>query len=108
MRWSLSGAEGLLALRVVTANDRWAAIWDQVGAHQRAARRMRTAHRRARRVAARQLPTSPAVPPPAPVCPDQSSSAPARPRLVQDGTPTAAHPWRRFHLPGSHRFDHQI
>jgi hypothetical protein len=103
MRWSRPGAEGLLALRVVTANDRWAATWGQVGIQQRADQRARTAGRRARRP-----PASPDGPPSAPVHTAPPPPAPARPRLVQDGIPTADHVWRRFRLPGSLRFDHNI
>lgn len=78
MRWSRPVAAGLLALRLVAANDRWAATWAQVGTHQRAAHRARTAQRRmARRVR----------PPPA--------------KRIQHGKPTADHPWRRFRLKGS-------
>ncbi|MBA2555754.1 MAG: hypothetical protein H0V12_00145 [Chloroflexi bacterium] len=64
MRWSRAGAQGMLALRLVGANARWADRWSQVLGHQRAARRGTVAPRRA-----------------------------ARPRLVQDGRPTADHPW---------------
>lgn len=81
MRWTRPGVEAMLALRVVQANDRWSTIRAQVGAHQRAAQQARTATRRA---------TRRRPPPP--------------PRLVQDGKPTADHPWRTFQLPGSPRF----
>lgn len=81
MRWSRPVAEGLLALRIVDANDRWETTWAQVGTRQRADRRARTATRRSvRRV------------------------RPPKPKLVQDGKPTTMHPWRRFRLPGSPRF----
>lgn len=78
MRWGWAGAAALLVLGVVEANDRWAETWPQVGGHQRAAQRARTATRRAAR-----------------------RHAPPRPKLVQHGKPTAAHPWRTFRLPGS-------
>lgn len=81
MRWSRSTVDGMLALRVVDANERWDATWAQVGLQQRADRRARTATRhRARR------------------------ARPPRLKLVQHGTPTADHPWRAFRLPGSPRF----
>ena len=81
MRWTRAGAEALVALRLVDANDRWNATWDQVGPMQRASRRARTAQRRT----ARQARTRP-------------------PKLVAAGVPAAAHPWRRVRLPGSPRF----
>lgn len=85
MRWARSGAEALLALRLTDANDRWADAWPQLGGHQRATQRRRTAARRAERQA----------PPP-------------KPRGAQDGEPTADHPWRTSRLPGSPRFHHRI
>ncbi len=78
MRWRRHTAEGLIALRVVDANARWAATWTQLGARQRADHRARTAARRAARRA-----------------------RPPRPPLMEHGTPTADHPWRRFRLKGS-------
>ena len=80
MRWSRSGAEALVAVRVVDANDRWDEVWSEVGPAQRRGRRVRTAERRAAR---------------AQISP--------RPRQVIDGRPIASHPWRRFRLPGSPR-----
>jgi hypothetical protein len=85
MRWSRAGAEALLALRLVAANARWAEQWNHVGAHQRADQRARTARRRAARRA-----------------------QPATAKLVQHGMPTAAHPWRRFRLPGSRPSAHTM
>lgn len=85
MRWSRAGAEEMLALRIVQANARWDGPWAQVGAHQRAAQRARTTTRRAVR-----------------------HPSPPKPKLVQDGKPTADHPWRRFRLPGSPRSPHTI
>jgi hypothetical protein len=106
MRWSRPVAAGMLALRVVDANGRWEATWPQVTAHQRAAQRSRAATRRA----ARRSP--PTVLAPAPSAPpagrDQPQPEPRRSLLVQDGHPTATHPWRRFHLPGSPRRDHTM
>jgi hypothetical protein len=106
MRWSRPVAEGLLALRIAEANARWDVTWGQLGARQRAELRTRTTRRRA----ARRSP--PARPSPAPSPPradrDQSHPPPPRPPRVRDGIPTADHPWRRFHLPGSLRFDHKM
>jgi hypothetical protein len=83
MRWSRPVADGMLALRVVDANDRWAARWRQVGPHQRTAHQ---AHTPARQVARRARP----------------------PKLVQHGKPTADHCWRRFRLTGSPRHRHAM
>lgn len=85
MRWSRPVVEGMLALRVVDANDRWDATWATVGAHQRTTQQARTATRRAAR--RRPLP---------------------QPTLVRHGTPTADHPWRTFRLPGSPRLHHTM
>jgi hypothetical protein len=85
MRWSRPVAEGMLALRMVDANDRWEETWATVGPHQRAARQARTATRRAHRRA-----------------------RPPKPTLVQHGTPTTDHPWRTFRLKGSPRFHHTM
>jgi len=82
MRWSRPVAEGMIALRIVDANARWGATWAQVGTRQRADHRLRTAARRtARRI------------------------RPPKPKLVQNGKPTADHPWRSFRLTGSPPFD---
>lgn len=80
MRWSGTVAEAMIAMRIVGANDRWAETWARIGAQQRAARQAHAATRRAdhRR-------------PPPPL------------KLVQDGKPTANHPWRRFRLRRSPR-----
>ncbi|MGH2534084.1 MAG: hypothetical protein ACRDJW_17585, partial [Thermomicrobiales bacterium] len=78
-------AAGMLALRLVAANDRWVDTWGTVGSHQRAAQQARTAARRVIRRA-----------------------RPPKPKLVQHGTPTATHCWRRFRLPGSPRLHHRI
>lgn len=89
MRWSLVGAEAMIALRVTVANERWDAQWAPVGPHRRAQRRARTAARRRERA-----PVLPAAPTSTPVR-VSCSTPPARPKLVHHGTPTAAHPWRR-------------
>jgi hypothetical protein len=81
MRWRRCGAEALLAVRVVDANDRWEETWGPVGPAQRSAARARTAERRADR----------AQPPP-------------RPKQVIAGKPVPSHCWRRFRLPGAPRF----
>lgn len=85
MRWSRTGAEAVLALRIVGANARWAETWGQVSARQRVDHRERVATRRITRHA-----------------------HPPRPKLVLPGKPTADHPWRAFRLPGSRPHHHII
>lgn len=75
MRWSRPGAEAMLALRIVTANDRWDQTWAGVGPAQRADRHRRTAQRRHARHARTRVP---------------------RPPLIVQGRPTPAHPWKRY------------
>ncbi|HEX6737518.1 MAG TPA: hypothetical protein VF310_04580 [Vicinamibacteria bacterium] len=86
--WAPAHLNPLLVLRTSICNDRWAETWPASWAEQQ--RRVAAARRRAHqgRQAARAAP----APPPAPAAP-----AP-RPKLVVDGRPTAAHPWRRFSL----------
>ena len=81
MRWSRATVEGVLALRVVLANDRWDQTWTQVASRQRAERQARTASRRVTR-----------------------HTRPPRATPGRDGKPAADHPWRRFRLPGTPRF----
>lgn len=78
MRWSRHVAEGMLALRIVDANDRWDETWGQVASQQRAAHQADMAARRIDR-----------------------RRKPPRATLVQNGRPTEHHSWRNFRLPGS-------
>jgi hypothetical protein len=91
--WAPAHLNPLLVLRTSICNDRWAETWPAIWAEQQ--RWVAAARRRAHqgRQAARAAP----APPPAPAAP-----AP-RPKLVVDGRPTAAHPWRRFSLQPSRR-----
>ena len=92
MRWELVTAQAMIALRVVLANGRWDELWPQLGAHQRQARRARSAARRQARPPAPPASRQPVAPrsPPAP-----RPAAPGRRKLVPHGRPTADHPWRR-------------
>lgn len=93
MRWRRSGVEQVLALRVVAANGRWSAQWPQVIPQQRSTRRVQ-------RRPARSVETAPSRSPVTPAPPSAPALSPRAPLMV-NGRPTANHPWRRFHLPGS-------
>lgn len=89
--WASHHLNPLLVLRCASCNDRWAATW---AALWRAQCRQAAATRR--RAPQRRHPTPPAaVPPPAPgtAGPPPPAAAP-RPKLILNGRPTAAHPWR--------------
>jgi hypothetical protein len=101
MHWARANVDPMLAVRTMVCNDRWAETWPQCGVTRRrqARARRRDAHVR------RQIP--PPTPTPAPSPPPIVQPAAAPPRrapLVVNGTPTAQHPWRHFHLPGSPDF----
>ncbi len=90
MHWAPPNVDPMLALRNLACNDRWAEAWPLICQQLRTAARARHAARRARAAvrAARSVAAPPAGPSPAPL-----PSAPARPKLVVAGRPTAAHPW---------------
>ena len=101
MHWAPAHVNPMLALRTIACADRWAEAWPRICAQLRAAaltrRQARVRQRRAHR------PTAPTEPPPtrsARPAPRSSSPAPLRPKLVVDGRPTAAHPWKRPFLAG--------
>ena len=95
MHWAPEHVNPLLALRTIACADRWAEAWPRICDQLRAAaldrRQARARQRRARR------PTAPPDPPPtrsARPSPRPSSAAPPRPKLIIDGRPTPAHPWK--------------
>jgi hypothetical protein len=89
--WASPHLNPLLVLCCARCNDRWAATWAAAWARQaQDTRQDRYAARRARRAA--RLTPLPAPTPPHPASPPQ----PPRPKLVVNGRPTAAHPWRTF------------
>lgn len=91
MHWHPDVLPAMVALRVTLANQRWDAVWAQIGPHRRRQQHARSA---ARRQARRPSP----LPTPSPVGaepPPARRPVPARPKLVQHGKPTADHPWRR-------------
>lgn len=81
--WAARHLNPLLVLRTTLRNDRWAAAWPATWGRWRDRVRARRAVARQQR---RPVPAPPAPPPP-------------RPKLVVNGRPTAAHPWRRPVLP---------
>jgi hypothetical protein len=98
MHWQRPNVNPLLALRNLTANQRWDEAWPELCAQLR--------RQRQRRAEARRQATTPAAPPP-PVTPaEPAAPAPApvppppRPLRVVAGRPTAEHPWRRPFLRG--------
>jgi hypothetical protein len=100
--WASPHLNPLLALRCASCNDRWASAWPTLWAQQcqqaRTARAAAQQQRRAARSTVRApLPVPQAAPAPVPAV------APPRPKLVVDGRPTAAHPWRKPFLPTPHR-----
>jgi hypothetical protein len=94
MHWAPGHVNPMLALRNIACADRWAEAWPLI-CDQRRARSQHTRATRARRGRA-DLAAAPADP--APVEP--ASGGPSRPKLVVDGRPTAAHPWKRPFLAG--------
>ena len=88
--WATHHLNPLLILRCASCNDRWDATWGTAWTEQcqQTATTRRRAHH-ARRAAPPGTPPPPAPPvPPPPAAP--------QPKLVVNGRPTAAHPWRRF------------
>lgn len=87
MHWARPNVDPMLALRTLLANDRWAAEWPTLWTH------LRRACRPGRVVP---TPLAPTVPPPpssaVPVAPPVPSP---RAKLVVNGRPTLAHPWKR-------------
>ena len=90
MHWARDNVNPMVALRAAWCSERWAEAWDQLLAQRRTAR---TRARQARR------PTAAPAPPPSPPADREAVPAappprPPRPRLIENGRPTKAHPWR--------------
>jgi hypothetical protein len=98
MHWARGNVNPMLALREALCSDRWAAAWATLTAERRRERTRRRAQRHAPARRAR-LPAAPPVPAEPPLLPTPASArrTVARLRLgrVQDGRPTADHPWRK-------------
>jgi len=93
MHWAEAHVDPMVALRTVVCADRWAEAWPPITRELRAQARRRTQERRrARRPAP---PPPPAVAPPGRLAPVPRPAPSGHPKLVVDGRPTAAHPWKR-------------
>ena len=90
MHWAPGNVDPMVALRTVICGRRWGEEWPRI------AERLRAQARRSRpRPVAAPVPAAPVLLPDDP----EPAAAPAprpRPRLVVDGRPTAAHPWKRY------------
>jgi hypothetical protein len=95
MHWARANVNPLVALRAAVCSDRWAAAWEQMTQQQRSERASAREQRRAARQASAPRPAAPPPPPPAPAA---TPPAPARPRRIENGRPTRAHPWKRKFL----------
>jgi len=108
MHWAAGHIDPMVALRTALRSGRWEEAWGQITTERRQQRQARTATRRAARRAA-PVPPPGLPPPPDPLqwVDDRLPSEPpplppSRPKLVINGRPTAAHPWKqRRCLPGS-------
>lgn len=81
MHWSRPHADALVGLRALVASGRWATAWSRIVGALRTERRIRTAQRRRARANANHIP---------------SPNRPLPDKLIVNGKPTSAHPWKRF------------
>jgi hypothetical protein len=93
MHWAPAHVDPMVALRTVVCNDRWAEAWPQIARALRARARQRAQERRRARRPAPVVP-APVVPPGRPA-PARRPEPAGRPKLVVNGRPTAAHPWKQ-------------
>jgi len=93
MHWAPEHVNPMLALRTIACADRWAEAWPLICAQRRA----RTRPTRAACIRSDRADLVAVSPDPTPVKP---TPRPGRPKLVVDGRPTAAHPWKRPGLAG--------
>jgi len=97
MRWQRTNLNPMVALRTIVCSGRWTEAWPRIRQHLRE----QEAHRRHTRWQQRQPAPAPAPTPPAPDLALLRSAAkklrsrPAHPPRVEEGRPTADHPWRR-------------
>jgi hypothetical protein len=107
MRWARKNVTPMVALRACVCSDQWERGWNALTAQLRQQEQERRQHRRSvyreeRHQRAVVAPEPEIAPPPVP--PPAAPLLPPREKLVVAGRPTAAHPWRRFRLPGSPDF----
>jgi len=90
MHWNPSSLNPILALRGRLCSGQWAQIWPAISrawrAHVMQRREERRDIRRAQQAAERALRPAPTAPP---------SPKPQRPKMMVDGRPTHAHPWKQ-------------
>jgi len=108
MRWAPAHVNPMVALRTVTAGDRWAEAWPLIRCAQRRERQARASQRRTARQAARTrraaeqaaAAADAITPVPRPLAPPLRPPTPA-PAHSRSSTPAPDHPWRHASL--SHR-----
>jgi hypothetical protein len=96
MHWARRNVNGMVALRALVCNHRWAEGWAAIWVQWQQERAVRRADRIPDRVVPPPVADAPERPPAAPLV--ASRTRPHR-RLVVNGRPTADHPWRRRFLP---------
>jgi hypothetical protein len=94
MHWARANVDPMLALRSALCSDRWAEAWGAIQAEQQRQATERRAQRCTAKRAAKAAPTSPA-PEAAPAEPQRRRVARLALRRMQNGRPTADHPWRK-------------
>jgi hypothetical protein len=105
MHWTRTAVNALLALRGIDQSDRWSATWPAILSGLRHWPRARQTPRpRPRPLSWSFTGRYPALCPPAPLLALPAPRPATPPKLVVNGRPTAAHPWRHFRLPGSPHF----
>jgi len=92
MHWAAEHINPMLALRTLSANDRWEESWPDI----RSCVRQQAAQRSQQRRQSRQIQPLPAAPPDPPPTPPPTSTTFTRSTLVVAGKPTKDHPWRRY------------
>lgn len=92
MHWAAEHINPMLALRTLTANERWEERWPDI----RRGLRQQAAQRSQQRRQLRQTQPPPAASPEPPPATPLATTAITRAKLVVDGKPTQDHPWRRY------------
>jgi hypothetical protein len=99
MHWERANVNPMVALRALVCSDRWAEGWpllvQEWRSHQAEERGERQRGRRAARLRAADSPPVPVLEVPAPRAAPVVPPGPTAPKLVVNGRPTAAHPWKQ-------------
>ena len=114
MHWARKNVNPLLGLRTAVCNERWDEAWptmlrsaapagDGSARHRRQQRRRKSSMRvdPATKRLLRPLPRTSQRSRTIPLLALPARCSSPKPKLVVNGKPSAAHPWRRFRLPGS-------